>query len=93
VDWRAGAASFNLPSDPFPYLRLPPPQGVQDVTAREDLVASLRLHLLLRVAAQRGCGTCLCGDSATTLAARVVATAARGGGLALPTEVHAVDGR
>ena len=69
------------------------PQGVQDATGREDLVAALRCHLLLATAGALGCGKLARADCATRLAEHVIAGAAKGRGYGLPGDVHVVDAR
>lgn len=51
--------------------------SVTDVTQREDLVRTLRIALLRMVAAARGCNKLLLGDSATGIASRFLAAAAK----------------
>ena len=68
-------------------------QAVPDATGREDLVGALRLRLLLAAAAALGCNRLALGDSATRLAARAVALAAKGAGYALPASLQHFDGR
>lgn len=68
-------------------------QAVPDATGREDLVGALRLRLLLAAAAALGCNRLALGDSATRLAARTVALAAKGAGYALPASLQHYDAR
>ena len=68
-------------------------QAVPDATGREDLVGALRLRLLLAAAAALGCNRLALGDSATRLAARAVALAAKGAGHALPASLQHFDAR
>jgi hypothetical protein len=63
--------------------------SVRDATAREDLAESLRDQLLRRVAASRGCHALVLGDTAGTIARRVVAAAAKGRAFAVPADVAA----
>lgn len=68
-------------------------QAVPDATGREDLVGALRLRLLLAAAAALGCNRLALGDSATRLAARTLALAAKGAGYALPASLQHFDAR
>ncbi|KAK9831947.1 hypothetical protein WJX81_001904 [Elliptochloris bilobata] len=67
--------------------------AVPDVTGREDLVEALRLRLLLTAAAALGCNRLALGDSATRLAVRAIALAAKGAGHALPAALQHYDAR
>jgi cytoplasmic tRNA 2-thiolation protein 2 len=67
--------------------------AVGDPTGREDLLAHLRDNLLLRAAAALGCNRLLRGDSASRMAVRIVAEAAKGRGYSLPGDIQAMDGR
>jgi tRNA(Ile)-lysidine synthase TilS/MesJ len=62
---------------------------VRDPTAREDLAEALRDRLLRHAASTRGCDALALGDTAGTVARRVVAAAAKGRCFALPAEVAA----
>ncbi len=68
-------------------------QAVPDATGREDLAAALTRRLLLAAAAGLGCNRLALGDSATRLAARAVAAAAKGSGRALPASLQHFDAR
>ncbi|KAG2424524.1 hypothetical protein HXX76_014405 [Chlamydomonas incerta] len=68
-------------------------QAVQDPTGREDLIQHLRRRLLAAAGAMAGATKLLCGDSATALAARVIADTAKGRGFALPSDIQLVDAR
>jgi hypothetical protein len=68
-------------------------QAVPDATGREDLVAALTRRLLLAAAAGLGCNRLALCDSATRLAARAVAAAAKGAGRALPASLQHFDAR
>ena len=74
-------------------LDIPLLQAVSDPTGKEDLIAALRRQLLLRVAAQLGCNKLAIGTSATRMAVRTVAMAAKGSGYALPGAIHFTDSR
>lgn len=52
-------------------------QGVQDMTAREDLVVYLRHLLLKQLATDLHCSKIIRGDCAGTVAMRVLAEAAK----------------
>ena len=67
--------------------------AVSDGTGRQDLARHLRTQLLLRTAAGLGCGRVARGDCSTTLAAHIVAAAAKGCGYSLPGDIHLVDAR
>jgi hypothetical protein len=67
--------------------------AVGDPTGREDLLAHLRDNLLLRAAAALGCNRLLRGDSASRIAVKIVAEAAKGRGYSLPGDIQAMDGR
>lgn len=67
--------------------------AIPDTTGREDLLEHLRSRLLLATAARIGAGKVARGDSATRLATRAVAAAAKGRGYALAGDVHLVDAR
>lgn len=67
--------------------------AVRDVTGRSDLVRHLRTHVLLRAAAELGCGRLARGDCATALATHIVAAASKGCGYSLPGDVHLLDDR
>ena len=64
-----------------------------DATGREDLIGALRLRLLLAAAAALGYNRLALGDSATRLATRAVALAAKGAGYALPASLQHFDAR
>ncbi|KAL6755988.1 hypothetical protein V8C86DRAFT_127885 [Haematococcus lacustris] len=67
--------------------------GVRDVTGREDLVAHLRLRLLRQLASRLGCSKLALGDSANTLAVRIISDTAKGRGYSLPADIALVDAR
>jgi hypothetical protein len=67
--------------------------AVGDATACEDLAAHFRAQLLRRAAAAAGCSKLLQGDTASAVAARVVADAAKGRGFSLPADIQAIDAR
>lgn len=67
--------------------------AVEDATGREDLVSHLRARLLLHTTAALGCGRLARGDCATSLAAHIVAAAAKGCGYSLPGDVRLMDAR
>lgn len=67
--------------------------AVSDPTGREDLVTHLRDRLLLRSASVLGCSRLLRGDSASRMAVRVIAEAAKGRGFSLPADLQNMDGR
>ena len=67
--------------------------AVVDATAAEDVAAHLRSQLLVRLAHANGCGKLLLGDCASTVAARVVADAAKGRGFSLPADIQPSDAR
>ena len=66
---------------------------MSDITGKEDLIASLRKALLLRIAAQLGCNKGALGTSATRMAVRTIAMSAKGSGYALPGAIHFTDSR
>jgi cytoplasmic tRNA 2-thiolation protein 2 len=67
--------------------------AISDPTGREDLVTHLRDQLLLRSASVLGCSRLLRGDSASRMAVRVIAEAAKGRGFSLPADIQNMDGR
>jgi len=67
--------------------------AVADPTGREDLLLSLHDQLLQRAAAALGCNRLLRGDSASRVAVRVIAEAAKGRGFSLPSDIQYFDGR
>ncbi|KAG2448454.1 hypothetical protein HYH02_006346 [Chlamydomonas schloesseri] len=68
-------------------------EAVQDPTGREDLIHHLRRRLLAAAGTAEGATKLLCGDSATALAARVVADTAKGRGFSLPSDIQLLDAR
>mmetsp|Transcript_1298 Transcript_1298/g.1960 ORF Transcript_1298/g.1960 Transcript_1298/m.1960 type:complete len:448 (+) Transcript_1298:568-1911(+) len=62
-------------------------------TAREDLLESLRLQLLLRVAEEGKFTKLVLGDSATRVAVRIISGTCKGRGYAVPTYVLPIDWR
>ncbi|KAG1681371.1 hypothetical protein FOA52_007419 [Chlamydomonas sp. UWO 241] len=68
-------------------------QAATDPTGREDLEAHLLNMMLQSVAATHACNKIVLGDTATSLAARVVAEAAKGRGYALPGNLQLLDAR
>lgn len=67
--------------------------SVGDVTGRQDLIHHLRHHLLLTKAAELGCNILATGHCATTLAAHVIAEAAKGCGYSIAGDIQMTDGR
>ena len=68
-------------------------QAVEDITGREDLTEALRNSLLIRMAARHGYNKVARGDSATCVAARVIAMSSKGSGFALPACIQYFDRR
>ena len=68
-------------------------QAVEDTTGREDLIEALRNSLLIRTASRHGYNKVAKGDSATCVAARVIAMSAKGSGFALPACIQYFDRR
>ena len=68
-------------------------QAVEDTTGREDLTEALRNALLIRLAARHGYNKVARGDSATCVAARVIAMSSKGSGFALPACIQYFDRR
>ena len=68
-------------------------QAVDDPTGREDLIEALRNALLIRMAARHGYNRVARGDSATCVAARVIAMSSKGSGFALPACIQYFDRR
>jgi hypothetical protein len=96
ADWAAGAeaAGGSSPEQQQQAQQLRALLGaVSDGTGRQDLARHLRTQLLLRTAAGLGCGRVARGDCSTTLAAHIVAAAAKGCGYSLPGDIHLVDAR
>eukprot|EP00967_Tisochrysis_lutea_P130092 scaffold224533_cov21-Tisochrysis_lutea.AAC.2 len=75
-DW-ACLACFCCPSRPRCLQLNFVPQGVRDMTAREDLLVHLRQHLLLQLARGMGCTKIARGDCAGTVAVHVLAETAK----------------
>lgn len=67
--------------------------AIRDPTAKEDTVMHLRQQLLRRAAAAAGCNKLLLGSCASTIAAQVIADAAKGRGFSLPADIQALDCR
>ena len=68
-------------------------QAVDDPTGKEDLTEALRNALLIRMAARHGYNKVARGDSATCVAARVIAMSSKGSGFALPACIQYFDRR
>lgn len=67
--------------------------AAQDVTGREDAVEHLRNKLLLRLAAAHGATKVAKGDTAATIAVRVIADLSKGRGYSLPSDIQMLDTR
>ncbi|XP_071487558.1 cytoplasmic tRNA 2-thiolation protein 2-like [Diadema antillarum] len=67
--------------------------SAKSLTAKEDLVRTLRLRLLAHVARQKGLTKIMLADNGTRLASRVLAGMAQGRGVTVPLEVGFADDR
>ena len=68
-------------------------RGAADATGRQDLAEVLRTRLLLKAAKAMGCGKVVVGETATRLAARIIADVAKGRGFGLPADLAVWDDR
>ncbi|XP_030831670.1 LOW QUALITY PROTEIN: cytoplasmic tRNA 2-thiolation protein 2 [Strongylocentrotus purpuratus] len=67
--------------------------SVKSLTAKEDLVKTLRHRLLADIAKQTGHTKVMLGDNGTNLASRVLSGMAQGRGVTVPLEVGFADNR
>ncbi|KAJ1961028.1 Cytoplasmic tRNA 2-thiolation protein 2 [Dipsacomyces acuminosporus] len=61
--------------------------GLGSMTNKEDMLASIKNFLLLRLARKHQCGVIMMGDSATRIATKIISLTSRGRGFSLPLEV------
>ncbi|OZJ02183.1 hypothetical protein BZG36_04321 [Bifiguratus adelaidae] len=57
------------------------------LTAKEDLLWHIKMHLLVKAAQKLGCTRLILGDSATRIAIKVISFTAKGRGYSLPLEI------